>query len=51
MELQVVVVVGMLLSAVALGSGGRRVVVLGAVGLAAFWTAALGLTLARWLGS
>lgn len=51
LELQAVVVMGMLVSAVAFAGGGRRVVVVGAVGLVAFWMAACGLTLARWFAS
>ena len=50
LELQVVVVLGMLVSAVAFAVGGR-VLVAGLVGLAAFWMAGCGLTLARWFAS
>ena len=51
LELQAVVVLGMLVNAVAFAVGGRRVLVAGLVGLVTFWMVGCGLTLARWFGS
>lgn len=51
LELQAVVVVGMLASAVALAAGEDKVAVAGVAGFVTFWAAGCGLTLARWFAS